>query len=612
MNERDIVNFRNKTEILAGKNLNKFILNCKDQLSGNLLDNSWESNHWKKIFKFSKFKMKNVKLDSFSKTEDLDSSYIGFCKSYVAYVFCSNPKGFDKLTFPIVLRVIEKNLLAYTGSGDIKKLNPVILDQCLSDINDNYTKGVAYKCGKFIERLIFFLNEKELLNCGLIKWRSYIRPPESRLSISDNADKARLAKLPSEKSLQAIGEIFSMQDHDLHERDLFVTSVFALLMCAPSRITEILSLRADCEIFEKNSEGKECYGLRFYSLKGYGANIKWIPEIMVPTAKLAIKRLLRLSEKPRLRSKVLEEEIKNERGGKIWFDKEKDVRFSNALCALFDNQLSMKRETGNKLFKIQNVFFSKELGSSKEGKHKNIFERHGYHDEHNKALFLRTHQARHLLNTLAQRGGLGELDIAKWSGRVSVTQNRVYNHITEDEMIEKVKTLGVNQKAIIPCNSDVNDNFEISTLSDLKSKLEHGAVHTTEYGYCVHDYILAPCSKYFDCINCSEQVCVKGEKQKLERLRALLETTEDLVDKAKGAISEDELGADKWYLHQTKTLERVKGMIALMENPELPDGSLVRTHGEDFSHLSRILEMKKDDSIIINNKEKINGQTSNQ
>lgn len=609
MNESEIVNFRSKTEILAERNLKEFILNCKGQLSGNLLDNDWDSNHWRKIFKFSKLKIKNVKLESFSKAEDLDPSYLEFCKSYVAYIFCSNSKGFDKLTFPIVLRMIEKNLIVYTGSGDIKSLNPVILDECLSDINDNYTKAVAYKCGKFMEKLITFLNEKDLLNCGLIKWSSYIRPPESRLSISDNADKARLAKLPNEKALQAIGEIFSMQDHDLHERDLFVTSVFALLMCAPSRITEILSLRADCEVIEKNREGKECYGLRFYSLKGFGANIKWIPEIMVPTAKLAIKRLLKLSEKPRERSKVLEHRMKDKSARIIWFDKEKDVRFSNALCALFVNQLSMKLQTGSELFKISNVFFSKELGCSKISKHKNIFERHGYYDEHNNTLFLRTHQARHLLNTIAQRGGLGELDIAKWSGRVSVTQNRVYNHITEAEMIEKVKALGINQNNIIPYDSDVNENFEISTLHDLKNKLEHGAVHTTEYGYCVHDYILAPCSKYFDCINCSEQVCVKGEKQKLERLKSLLDTTECLVIKTKEAISDDELGADKWYLHQTKTLERVKGIIALMEKPELPDGSLIRTHGDDFSHLSRILEMKKDDKIT--NKENNNGQTPN-
>lgn len=611
MNENDLINFRSKTEMLAEKNLSDFIFNCKNQLSNNLLGNNWDSNHWKRIFKFSKFKMKNVKFNSHSNTEDLDSNYLEFCKSYVAYIFCSNPKRFDKLTIPIVLRVIEKNLLAYTGSGDIKSLNPVVIDECLSDINDNYTKGVAYKCGKFMEMLISFLNEKGFVNYGIIKWSSYIGPPESKLSISDNADKNRLAKLPSEKALQAIGEIFSMPDHNLHERDLFVTSVFALLMCAPSRITEILSLRADCEVVEKNREGKECYGLRFYSLKGFGANIKWIPEIMVPTAKHAILRLLKLSEKARETSKVLEDTMKNKSGGKIWFDKEKDVLFSNALCALLNNQLSMKRQTGNELFKISNVFFSKELGSSKISKHKNIFERHGYYDEHNKSLFLRTHQARHLLNTIAQRGGLGELDIAKWSGRVSVTQNRVYNHITEAEMIEKVKALGINQNNIIPCDSDVNENFEISTLNDLKNKLAHGAVHTTEYGYCVHDYILAPCSKYFDCINCSEQICVKGEKQKLERLKSLLNTTEDLVDKAKDAISEDELGADKWYQHQTKTLERVKGMIALMENPELPDGSLIRTYGADFSHLSRVLAMSKDDRIIINNKEKNNGQTSN-
>ncbi|MBK0127069.1 hypothetical protein IAE30_25330 [Pantoea sp. S61] len=176
-------------------------------------------------------------------------------------------------------------------------------------------------------------------------------------------------------------------------------------------------------------------------------------------------------------------------------------------------------------------------------------------------------------------------------------------------MIEKVKALGINQNNTIPCDSDVNENFEISTIHELKNKLDHGAVHTTEYGYCVHDYTFAPCGKYFDCINCSEQVCVKGEKQKLERLRSLLDTTEDLVDKAKEAIGEEELGADKWYQHQTKTLERVKGIIALMENPELPDGSLIRTHGDDFSHLSRILVMKKDDKII--NKENNNGETPN-
>lgn len=69
-------------------------------------------------------------------------------------------------------------------------------------------------------------------------------------------------------------------------------------MCSPSRISEILALPADCEITRKDSHGVECYGLRFYAVKGGGATIKWIPDVMVPVAK-AVSRLRRLSENAR-------------------------------------------------------------------------------------------------------------------------------------------------------------------------------------------------------------------------------------------------------------------------------------------------------------------------
>lgn len=70
-------------------------------------------------------------------------------------------------------------------------------------------------------------------------------------------------------------------------------------MCAPSRISEILALPADCEIVEQDKDGVEHYGLRFYSGKGYGADIKWIPTVMVPVAQKAVSRLRRLSANAR-------------------------------------------------------------------------------------------------------------------------------------------------------------------------------------------------------------------------------------------------------------------------------------------------------------------------
>jgi hypothetical protein len=74
-------------------------------------------------------------------------------------------------------------------------------------------------------------------------------------------------------------------------------------MCAPGRISEILSLPADCEITEKDDKGIERYGLRFFSAKGYAGDIKWIPTVMIPIAQKAIARLKKLSNHARFASR---------------------------------------------------------------------------------------------------------------------------------------------------------------------------------------------------------------------------------------------------------------------------------------------------------------------
>ena len=52
--------------------------------------------------------------------------------------------------------------------------------------------------------------------------------------------------------------------------------------------------------------------------------------------------------------------------------------------------------------------------------------------------------------------------------------------------------------------------------------LEKGAVHVTEFGACIHGLTLPPCEKYRDCLNCTEQVCIKGDKDKFARTKKRL------------------------------------------------------------------------------------------
>ncbi|MDO1993810.1 integrase, partial [Escherichia coli] len=121
-----------------------------------------------------------------------------------------------------------------------------------------------------------------------------------------------------------------------------------------------------------------------------------------------------------------------------WFDKDKGIRYSNALFVLNVNQFHGNRGCiPVELHKPTNNFFNSDLTPrlSLKGKHASIFDRHGYHAVNGEPVKLTSHQARHLLNTIIQRGGLSNLEIAKWSGRADVKQNRTYNHMTEYELV---------------------------------------------------------------------------------------------------------------------------------------------------------------------------------
>jgi hypothetical protein len=102
------------------------------------------------------------------------------------------------------------------------------------------------------------------------------------------------------------------------------------------------------------------------------------------------------------------------------------------------------------------------------------------------------------------------------------------------------------------------------------------AAHTTEYGWCSHNFASEPCQMYRDCINCEEQVCIKGDAQKESNLRSLELETEYLLQKAKEALTDEEYGADNWVKHQTKTLERVQAMLAILTDPSVDLGAQIR------------------------------------
>ncbi|ANB71237.1 integrase [Paraburkholderia phytofirmans OLGA172] len=202
-----------------------------------------------------------------------------------------------------------------------------------------------------------------------------------------------------------------------------------------------------------------------------------------------------------------------------------------------------------------------------------IFKRFHYTEDDGSPIELQSHSLRHYLNMLAQTGGLSSTEIAIFSGRKDVKQNRAYDHMTSDEVqapISKALKDGFTSEL-----EPVFTRRDLVTRGEFKG-LGLTAAHTTQYGWCEHDFASEPCQMYRDCVNCEEQECIKGETQKEANLRMLKSETEYLLKQAKEALSEEEYGADTWVKHQTLTLERVNALLSILEDPAVPAGARIR------------------------------------
>lgn len=620
----NIILFKSKKHILVEENYNEFIKFCRYQLSGLTQTQDWEQYAWRGYVTFRKIGIGNKIFDSI---DAMHEDYINFAKAYIRYQHTLKPlKNYGVIM--MALRCLEQALLQVQNTGLIYNVTAVVFDEAMQ-IGSKYFEGnVLAKCGIQLEKISKFLCEHNLVKSGYISWKNHVKQKVKNNYLPEIEDYHRSDKLPDEEALLAIADIFSQNDELLSPRDKFTSSVFALLLCCPSRISEILALPADCEITQIDGKGIERYGLRFYSVKGYGPNIKWIPRVMIPVAKKAIRRLLSLSQNARAlahwcekypdkfyrhelcptvdekakltvvqvchalgynlfdhKSCVLKIKRTSLDGGKSflnhndynyslsnlweiissnfsrdfpWYDKEKSIKFSNALCLLNTDQFSLSRMTSIFTFyKPTKSFFFSDIQRKKsyEMNYKNIFSRYGYYDDEGKPLLIRSHQPRHLLNTIAHYGEMSELDIAKWSGRINANQNRVYNHVSEEDMLDKIKAIKLNrsnycQRESIPTN-ELTIDFD---------NLNQGAIHLTEFGYCVHNYLIKPCAKINHLIECDNETPDINSVDRI-RLQSVREKVMQLKRITQIAYENGDYGADKWLQHHKKNLERINKLL---------------------------------------------------
>ncbi|WP_024606474.1 MULTISPECIES: hypothetical protein [unclassified Pseudoalteromonas] len=662
----------------------------------------YNSYYWPKIGNFTRMGVNSRVKD---KETWLDDSIIKFAKAYIKYQAIKS--GTSMYAHFYALRAIEAVFQKRGEKVDIARLLPRDFDYAAQEAKRNMAEGAAYQAGMKLNALRAFLIEHQMMKP--FEWKNPFNKPKGKKDQTGEVGQAyRESKMPDENSIMAMATIFAKKETDLSARDIFTTSTFSLMMSAPERGSEPLYLKADCldirqikkssndykvnpeaiieqddatellfdedDVSTEDSQlNKEQIGIRWFSGKGYGHENKWIPDVMNPVVKTAIKRLQKQSEKARAFAKMLEESdefprhplcpkvdedkplTKNQAVAALGLDTSKftdkqtatsgnqilrrkgiervdfavtlrdlnkivrqnlpdewpyvpfkkgkgkvRLKWSEALYAGFSNQFDKRRSTiFTELWMPDITTLNEDLKPTLKKNRStgeiavgnlSIFGRHGL-----KNLELRSHQPRHLLDTMASVNGMSDTLRSKWAGRADPKHNRYYDHTDEQEYNRDwlEEEIAGNLAAI----DDVKNLFKVQIAKgNSRSLQEHNtltslAIHITEFGECKQSYIDQPCMKHRDCVNCNEQICVKGNKENLTRLEDKYKKEKLLLKGDKKAVDEGVRGAEQWYQRRLRTVVRCEELIKWLKREDVKDGDRIKLADlDDISHLDRALE----------------------
>jgi hypothetical protein len=274
------------------------------------------------------------------------------------------------------------------------------------------------------------------------------------------------------------------------------------------------------------------------------------------------------------------------------------LKWSDALYAGFANGLDSRRATIYTELSIPTIdTLNEDLAPTKK-KNKatgnistgtlSIFQRWGYG-----CMSMTSHQLRHMLDTMAAVNGMEGKLRAKWAQRSDPKHNRYYNHTTHEEygadfIEDRENELATQEQA--PIKQIQVQIATPRTIQELNTKASLTA-HTTEFGMCLTSYLSESCTKYRDCINCNEHVCMKGDDGKCERIRQRLAREKKLLKQDEKAVTDGVQGAVQWYQRRKLTTERCEQLLDMMEDPNIEDGALIKISNiEEVTQLDRALE----------------------
>lgn len=651
----EIIQFVPRAECDAKENIQGFVDLCRNRLTVFGKDLDWDSSVWdvtrftprtgvgnRLIFSFANYDSAGLR----SRATLMGQPFLDFAKAYMRYCFGLNARESHSQKMAAV-RALEKALTEHSVDGvpRIEKIDAHSFNRAAQLLREK-NPGSAYQSGTHLQKIATFLAENRMTAVPL-DWRNPIkRNLNPNIRVGSQADERRRAKLPTAAALEALPQAFFAAQEPV---DVVTTSMAAIMLCAPDRISEVFRLPVNCEHRDRGSNGKDVYALRWWPSKGADPMLKWVVNSMVEVCEEAVRRLREQTEEARRIARWYEENpgklylpkgLENLRGreslsGKevaeiigfakgssgacVWAkskgikpalgtaragysfrfrdieaavvamlpsdwpvcDSKVGLRYSEALIVVPYNFFHQTRGAWRCMIeKVSINTFNDQVGSSVQHGKSSVFSRMGFTEPDGSPIKITSHQFRHYLNTLAQRKNLDQVSIALWSGRKDFRQNTFYDHVTAEETLELIRQADFTS-SIGPL-AEILPNLPMSRKEFLE--LRFPTVHTTEFGFCVHDWSMVPCQKHRACINCTEHLCVKGDREKTERVRSSLADAEAQLQRDEEALAEGVIGADRWFEHNRAKVERLRNLLTILDNPDVPPGTIIQlTNANEYS-----------------------------
>ena len=182
---------------------------------------------------------------------------------------------------------------------------------------------------------------------------------------------------------------------------------------------------------------------------------------------------------------------------------------------------------------------------------RSIFTRLGLLKE-GRPISVSSHQFRVTLNNMAQSLGVGQIEIARWMGRMTLDVNAAYDKREPTEKASKLRA-GLEQGGAYALNEPI---VHLPLEASEQAIDETMAAHVSGVGVCHHDFASPPCPAHGALVQAGFLESWNGDP---EQVAEVLRQTEELLAASEKAEAEAVFGAADWAVAHRQAVLALRG-----------------------------------------------------